>query len=67
MLYGVVICQFESSSKWPDDVLAITRIKTAFYLKIGSSLRTKFETPTTVGWVDFCPCVCVPVGCGLMI
>lgn len=29
-----VLLQFESSARWPDDVTAIARLKTAFYLRI---------------------------------
>lgn len=29
-----VVCQLESSSKWPDEVEAIQQIKTAFYIKM---------------------------------
>jgi U3 small nucleolar RNA-associated protein 22 len=45
-----VVCQFESSSKWPDDAVAISRIKTAFYIKIAAELKDKFESPTSVGY-----------------
>jgi len=35
-----VVVQFESSTKWPDDLLAIARIKTAFYLRMANLLES---------------------------
>jgi len=33
-----VVCQLESSGKWPDEVEAIQQIKTAFYVKMSELL-----------------------------
>jgi hypothetical protein len=35
-----VVLQFESSARWPDEVPAIARLKTAFYLRIATVMRT---------------------------
>ena len=34
-----MVCQLESSGKWPDEVKAIEGIKTAFYLHLASAFR----------------------------
>jgi len=34
-----LVLQFEASSSWPDNLPALRKIKTAFYLKIGESLN----------------------------
>jgi U3 small nucleolar RNA-associated protein 22 len=47
-----VVLHLESSSKWPDDLAAISRIKSAFYIKLGSTLRSKHQFRTTVA-LDF--------------
>ena len=47
-----VTLQFETSRAWPDDLAAISRIKTAFYLKLAQQLRTEHDTPAAVG-IDF--------------
>lgn len=33
------MCQLETSGKWPDDVDAIAKIKTSFYIYISKALR----------------------------
>ena len=38
--------QFEGSSRWPDDVAAVQRIKIAFLLKLGELLQDSTSTPT---------------------
>lgn len=35
-----VVIRFETSSQWPDDVTAVSRIKTAFYIQIHNALAT---------------------------
>ena len=49
-----VLIQFERSSNWPDDLNALRRVKTAFYLKIGSLFKAHFKIPSKVAheWVD---------------
>ncbi|KAK0101481.1 hypothetical protein ONS95_006651 [Cadophora gregata] len=44
-----VLMQFEGSGRWPDDVVAIQRIKIAFLLKIGSLLQAERYITTRVG------------------
>lgn len=34
-----VVCQLESSGKWPEGIEAIGKIKTSFYLYIAKALR----------------------------
>lgn len=51
-----IVAQFEGSSKWPDDLAAISRIKSAFYIQIGSLLREQHSIPSSVG-LDFVDCV----------
>ena len=34
-----VVCQLESSGKWPDEVQAIQKIKMAFYVHIARALK----------------------------
>ena len=34
-----VICQLESSGKWPDEVEAIRQVKVAFYVHIAKALK----------------------------
>lgn len=43
-----VLLQFESSSKWPDDSLAISRIKSAFYIQIGHALNDRHDVHSLV-------------------
>lgn len=43
-----VILTLEGSTKWPDDIAAIQRIKTAFLLKMAEQLRIHCGTKTTV-------------------
>ena len=42
-----VMCQLESSGKWPDDLACIGQLKTAFYLKLVKLVRENF------GWLAF--------------
>ena len=57
------MCQLESSGKWPDEVSAIEKIKTAFYVHIAKSLKDKkamIASPTE-GFLDIlkvCTRVC---------
>ena len=51
-----VVLQFESSSRWPDDLTAIARLKTAFYLRIAQG--TAHAPAGKVVRVSVC------VGCG---
>lgn len=44
-----VLMQFEHSNRWPDNSLAIARIKTAFYIQIAKSMNTKHDVPSVVG------------------
>lgn len=34
-----MICQLESSGKWPEDLEAIKKIKVAFYVHMASALK----------------------------
>ena len=43
-----VVIQFESSQKWPDNLKAIQRMKTAFYLRIADKLKYKGMRATVV-------------------
>ncbi|XP_062516518.1 nucleolar protein 6-like isoform X2 [Corticium candelabrum] len=36
-----VVCHLEGSGKWPDDITALQKIKTAFYLKLAELLQKK--------------------------
>ena len=49
-----VICQLESSGKWPDDVEAIEKIKTSFYLYISKALREQCSviSSPTIDYLD---------------
>lgn len=44
-----VTIQFEGSSRWPDDLVAIQRTKIAFLLKLGQLLSDKEEIETRLG------------------
>ncbi|GAB5361505.1 hypothetical protein AAMO2058_000718800 [Amorphochlora amoebiformis] len=37
-----LILRFEASNRWPDDVVAVSRIKTAFYIQIQNALATEY-------------------------
>ena len=43
-----IVVTFESSGKWPDNYKAIESIKTAFYIRIAQSLRTRYDTQSIV-------------------
>ncbi|KAF9960710.1 hypothetical protein BGZ65_011803, partial [Modicella reniformis] len=43
-----VIIQFESSQKWPDNLKAIQRMKTAFYLRLADKIKFKGMRATVV-------------------
>ncbi|KAF9186701.1 hypothetical protein BGZ50_002363 [Haplosporangium sp. Z 11] len=43
-----VIIQFESSQKWPDNLKAIQRMKTAFYLRLADKIKYKGMRATVV-------------------
>lgn len=43
-----VLLQFESSSKWPEDSLAISRIKSAFYIQFGKALNAVHDVHSIV-------------------
>ncbi|KAF9584422.1 hypothetical protein BGW38_006511 [Lunasporangiospora selenospora] len=43
-----VVIQFESSQKWPDNLKAIQRMKTAFYLRMATRLKAKGMNTTVV-------------------
>jgi hypothetical protein len=45
-----VVIQFESSNKWPDDLLAIVRIKSAFYIRMANALQSTNKCPAVVGY-----------------
>ena len=49
-----VVCQLESSGKWPDKVEAIGKIKTAFYIYIGKALTEHYGliTSPTADFLD---------------
>ena len=58
-----VICQLEASGKWPDELDAVGKIKSAFYIKMHKLLgqRCVLSSPT-VDYIDIlmvCVCVCV--------
>eukprot|EP00457_Paulinella_chromatophora_P000713 gb/GEZN01000713.1/.p1 GENE.gb/GEZN01000713.1/~~gb/GEZN01000713.1/.p1 ORF type:complete len:1247 (-),score=274.37 gb/GEZN01000713.1/:10-3750(-) len=44
-----VVLKFETSNKWPDDLRAIARIKTAFYLRLGDALKQQYGLVVWVG------------------
>lgn len=35
------MCQLESSGKWPEEVTAIDKVKTAFYVHMAKALKEK--------------------------
>ncbi|KAG0236782.1 hypothetical protein BGW42_002650 [Actinomortierella wolfii] len=43
-----VVIQFETSTKWPDNLKAIQRMKTAFYLRLAQKLKYKGMVATVV-------------------
>ncbi|KAG0330997.1 hypothetical protein BG000_011298 [Podila horticola] len=43
-----VVIQFESSQKWPDNLKAIQRMKTAFYLRLADKIKYKGMRATVV-------------------
>ncbi|KAF9428924.1 hypothetical protein BGZ94_000488 [Podila epigama] len=43
-----VVIQFESSQKWPDNLKAIQRMKTAFYLRLADKIKHKGMRATVV-------------------
>ncbi|KAF8950750.1 hypothetical protein BGZ52_001534 [Haplosporangium bisporale] len=43
-----VVIQFESSQKWPDNLKAIQRMKTAFYLRLADKIKFKGMRATVV-------------------
>ncbi|KAI7818797.1 Nrap protein [Gamsiella multidivaricata] len=60
-----VVIQFESSQKWPDNLKAIQRMKTAFYLRLAEKIKYKGMRATVVeeteeeslgvnGYMDVC-------------
>ena len=61
-----VICQLEASGKWPDELDAIGKIKTAFYIKMHKLLgQSSVLSSPTVDYIDIlmvCMCACVFVG-----
>lgn len=62
-----MVCQLESSGKWPDEVEAIQQIKAAFYVKM-SELLTKDRSllcSPTFHYLDVLKvaCLCVAVTC----
>ena len=50
----VVVCQLESSGKWPEALEAIEKIKTAFYVHMSSALREQkgLVTSPTQNYLD---------------
>ncbi|XP_052794278.1 nucleolar protein 6-like isoform X2 [Mya arenaria] len=49
-----VVCTLEGSGKWPDDLVAMKRLKAAFHLQLGDAIHTTFNLPTrpSVNYVD---------------
>jgi len=47
-----VVCKLDGSSKWPENHVAIQRIKTAFYIKFAKSIRSSHDT-LSVGSHEF--------------
>lgn len=49
-----VLLQFETSGKWPDDLVAIQHIKAAFHIKLATLLRENcsLEAVATPKYVD---------------
>ena len=48
-----ILMQFESSGKWPEDSLAISRIKSAFYIQIGTALQVAdIHTLVSLDFID---------------
>ena len=64
----IVVCQLESSGKWPEEVTAIDKVKTAFYVHMAKALKEKkamVASPTEdyldilkVSIKDWVPCLC---------
>ena len=54
LLSPAVVCQMESSGKWPDELAAISQVKTAFYCAMAEQLRSecKLLTSPTGDYVD---------------
>lgn len=48
-----VVLTFETSNLWPDDLVAISRIKSAFLIKIATALTDKFNDISTSTGLDF--------------
>jgi U3 small nucleolar RNA-associated protein 22 len=51
-----IVCQLESSGKWPDDLECIKRLKSAFYLQILKDLRDNHGL-TAFTTVNYCDCL----------
>ena len=52
-----VVLRFETSGSWPDDVVAIQKVKIAFHLRLAKIVKTKLKLPAvaTSQYVDvFC-------------
>lgn len=47
------IVRFSASGKWPDDTNAVSRIKTAFYIKIGEALEASLSGASSAPAHDF--------------
>lgn len=43
-----MLIQFEGSGKWPQDVEALRRLKTAFYIKLGKLLQRQYSHTTVI-------------------
>ncbi|CEP14637.1 hypothetical protein [Parasitella parasitica] len=43
-----VVVQIERSAKFPDDLTVLQKVKHAFYLKMGSELKTRFDVDAVV-------------------
>ena len=51
---SAVVCQLESSGKWPDELSAIAHVKTAFYASLSEQLSSscKILSSPTASYVD---------------
>ena len=49
-----VIVHFEGSNQWPDDIAAISRLKTAFYIQIARSLKSQhgIQSVVSIDYID---------------
>ena len=54
LFYSAGFIQFEGSGNWPDDLIAIQHIRTAFHIKVAECIRKELHLPAraTSKWID---------------